>query len=292
MANDRSWVRAILLIGVVAVACRCAIPSKPSPARVEGRSRTGLHYIVEGSGPPVVLIHAFQMDEREWDEIAPLLAKSWRVIRYDVRGHGRSPMAPQPIGAHDDLRDLLDELNVPRASVVGLSMGGGIALDAALAYPERFDRVVMVSATVSGVTTVVPFEWMTPIIAAVRAGAKDSAAALWWASSMMAGTRARGAAGERYHQVVLENARIWGENPANRLPLDPPAGKRLESLALPLLVIVGENDAAGIRQLADTLTRRVHNARALTIAGSGHMISTEHPVELANAIEAFLGAKR
>jgi len=277
------------VVGVVALAGACHRATPPRAlARVEGMSRGGLHYIVEGSGPPVVLVHAFQMDAREWDEVVPLLAKSWRVIRYDVRGHGRSVSVTHPVAAHDDLRDLLDELHVPRASLVGLSMGSGIVLDAALAYPGRVDRVVMVSPTVAGVATMVPLEWMTPIIAAVRAGAKDSAAALWWASSMMAGARARGAAGWRYRRVVLENARIWGENPAMRASLDPPAGKRLESLEVPLLVIVGERDAAGIRQLADTLTRRVPNARSMTMRGAGHMISVETPAALAQAIRSFL----
>jgi len=287
MANYLSWLAATSVVMAVS-ACHPPGTRAVPGARAEGMSRTGLHYIAEGAGPAVVLVHAFQMDAREWDEIAPVLARSHRVIRYDVRGHGRSASAARPTAAHDDLRDLLDELHVTRASLVGLSMGSGIVLDAALAFPERVDRVVMVSPTVAGVTTVVPFEWMTPIIAAVRAGAKDSAAALWWASEMMAGARARGAAGERYHQVVLDNARIWGENPSSRLLLDPPAGKRLESLQAPLLVIVGERDAAGIRQLADTLTRRAPNAKSMMMPGAGHMISVERPAELGRALAAFL----
>lgn len=274
------------------LALSCSAPAPAPVPRVEGTSRTGLHYIIEGSGPPVVLVHAFQMDAREWDEVAPELAKDFRVIRYDVRGHGRSAGATTPTAAHDDLRDLLDELNVPRASLVGLSMGSGIVLDAALAYPARVDRLVMVSPTVSGVTSVIPNDWMMPIIAQVRAGARDSAAALWWASSMMAGARKRGAAGERYHRVVLDNARIWGENPANRLPLSPPANARLESLAAPLLVIAGERDAAAIRQLAEMLARRVPNAGAFTMQGAGHMISVEKPAELAAEIADFLSQQQ
>jgi 2-succinyl-6-hydroxy-2,4-cyclohexadiene-1-carboxylate synthase len=288
MANYGKAAAVIFAAIALTSGCRASTSERSARGKIEGMSRTGLHYIVEGSGPPVVLVHAFQMDAREWDEIAPTLAAEHRVIRYDVRGHGRSASATQPIAAHDDLRDLLDELNVEHASLVGLSMGSGIVLDAALAYPDRVDRVVMVSPTVDGLPTVVPFDWMTPIIAQVRAGAKDSAAALWWASSMMAGTRARGAAGERYHQVVLDNARIWGENRANRLPLAPPAGQRLESLTKPLLVVVGQNDAAGIRQLAVTLTTRVKDARALTIRNAGHMISVERPEQLADLLLRFL----
>ena len=280
--------RRLAVCGAALLVVSCSAPA-PAPApRVEGTSRTGLHYVIEGSGPPVILVHAFQMDLREWDEVVPELTSGFRVIRYDVRGHGRSASATQPTAAQDDLRDLLDELHIPKASLVGLSMGSGIVLDAALAYPDRVDRVVMVSPTISGVTSIIPNDWMTPIIAQVRAGAKDSAAALWWASGMMAGARKRGAAGEHYHQVVLDNARIWGENPANRLPLSPPAAQRLESLRARLLVIVGERDAAAIRQLGEILTRRVPDAEGVVMDDAGHMISVERPAELAEYIADFL----
>ena len=204
------------------------------------------------------------MDAREWDEIAPELAQDWRVIRYDVRGHGRSAGATKPIAPHDDLRDLLDELHVSRASLVGLSMGSGIVLDAALAYPDRVDRVVMVSPTVSGVNTIVPFDWMAPIIAQVRAGAKDSAAALWWASASCS-SRA-------WRRVSATIRSCWTTRASGartrRIGCRSIRGRqRLESLKAPLLVIVGEHDVAAIRQLADLLTRRVPNAEALTMAG-------------------------
>jgi pimeloyl-ACP methyl ester carboxylesterase len=114
-------------------------------------SAGGLHYTIEGRGPDVVLIHAFQMDLREWDAVARTLAGSRRVIRYDVRGHGTSRVSgdlPAPVV---DLLGLLDELDVPRATLVGLSMGATIALDFALTHPERVERLVLASPGIPGV---------------------------------------------------------------------------------------------------------------------------------------------
>ena len=139
----------LLMCSAIMSACTPAALSAQAIAataadRREETTRHGLRYVIEGAGPPVVLIHAFQSDLREWDEVAPLLARSHRVIRYDVRGHGRSAGLVAPIAATDDLRQLLDEIGVGKASVVGLSMGSEIALDFALAHPGCVDRVVMV----------------------------------------------------------------------------------------------------------------------------------------------------
>lgn len=91
--------------------------------------------------------------------------------------------------------------------------------------------------------------------------------------------------------MVLENARIWGENPARLRGLDPPAGRRLQELRAPLLVVVGETDAPGIHQLADTLVARTPGARRQVVAGAGHMVSVERPADLAGLIETFQPAE-
>ncbi|MDO8632514.1 MAG: alpha/beta fold hydrolase, partial [Phycisphaerales bacterium] len=112
-----------------------------------------LYYEAAGDGPPVVLIHGGQMDLRIWDEQVALLSPNHRVIRYDVRGYGRSP-APQKVYAnHEDLAAVLDQLGLHRATLVGLSLGGGIAIDFAISYPDRVEKLVAVAPGLSG------FDW-------------------------------------------------------------------------------------------------------------------------------------
>jgi alpha-beta hydrolase superfamily lysophospholipase len=92
-------------------------------------SASGLHYRLEGRGPDIVLIHAFHMDLREWDDVVESLSESRRVMRYDVRGHGKSKVTSPLPSSVADLLSLLDELKIARATFVGLSMGSNIALE-------------------------------------------------------------------------------------------------------------------------------------------------------------------
>lgn len=104
-----------------------------------------LFYEDRGAGPVIVLLHAGGSDHTMWDAQARTFTRGFRVIRYDLRGHGRSTARMGPFDTVDDLRRVLDHLGVERARVVGVSMGAGVALNAALQMPDRVDRVALVS---------------------------------------------------------------------------------------------------------------------------------------------------
>ena len=257
-----------------------------------GTSKRGLYYSVSGRGEPLVLIHAFQMDHREWDEVAAVLATTRQIVRYDLRGHGRSASAVDAFYPHEDLAGLLEELGVRNADIVGLSAGSNVALDLALERPDLVRRLVMVSPGIPEIRVNAPREWMRPIANAVRAGDAKRAAALWWESPMMAGTRARGAAGERYHEVVLDNGRVWTQNAAAQQRPAPSPADRLRGLRHPLLIVVGGADVTGSQQQADSILGRQPNATRVIVRDAGHMVSTERPAELATEIDRFLRASR
>ncbi|MEX2406162.1 MAG: alpha/beta hydrolase, partial [Actinomycetota bacterium] len=109
-----------------------------------------LWYERAGEGFPVVLIHPGLWDSRIWDGQFGDFALQHDVIRYDLRGYGRSDL---PYGPYSDLRDLvrlLEELEVPRCALVGCATGAQLAIDFALAFPEVAEAIVAVSPTVSG----------------------------------------------------------------------------------------------------------------------------------------------
>jgi pimeloyl-ACP methyl ester carboxylesterase len=239
-------------------------------------------------GDPIVLIHAFQMDHREWDEVTALLQSSRQVIRYDLRGHGRSALARDPFSASFELGELMLELGVIRADVVGLSAGSNVALELALEQPELVRRLIMISPGLPDIRVNTDRAWMRPIAEAVRAGNPARAADLWWQSPIMRGTRARGVEGVRYQQVVRDNARIWTQNPAAQRPLVPSAAQRLNTLRAPLLIIVGADDETGSLPQSDSILARQPKARRVIVPRAGHMISTERPAELAKEITRFL----
>ena len=114
-------------------------------ARVNGVS---LYYEVAGHGSPLVLVHGFSCGIRMWDPQVAALSRSWRVVTYDVRGHGISEAPDDPAAYSQptsiaDLAGLLDHLGLRRAAVGGLSMGGNIALNFALQNPERVTALVV-----------------------------------------------------------------------------------------------------------------------------------------------------
>lgn len=112
--------------------------------------KRALGYDNKDAGPPVVLVHGGLGDLRMWDGVVPLLAVSHRVVRFDVRGFGRTETAVGKFSPHEDIRAMLDALGIESAALVGLSLGGRIVLDAALELPERVSALVLVAPGVNG----------------------------------------------------------------------------------------------------------------------------------------------
>src|SRR3990170_1439944 len=109
-----------------------------------------IHYEVEGSGPPVVLIHAGIANLRMWDDQAIALRDAHRVIRYDTRGFGRTETDAVPFSNRADIAALLDHLVEESAHVVGLSRGGMIALDFTIEYRDRVRSLIVAAGGISG----------------------------------------------------------------------------------------------------------------------------------------------
>ena len=96
-----------------------------------------LYYEVAGAGPAVVFVHGFTLDTRMWDDQWTVFGERYRVVRYDLRGFGRSEAEPVPYSDLDDLLALLNCLDIERAHLVGLSMGGMVLVHFALTHPRR-----------------------------------------------------------------------------------------------------------------------------------------------------------
>src|SRR5437660_12337913 len=109
-----------------------------------------IYYEVAGQGHPLVLIHGGQLDRRMWDEQFQFFASRYKVIRYDVRGFGQSPAANKPFSQSEDLATVLKCAKADKAYVVGLSLGGRIAIDFTLAHPEMVDALIPVAPGLSG----------------------------------------------------------------------------------------------------------------------------------------------
>ena len=248
-------------------------------------SAKGLAYQVDGAGPAVVLVHAFSVDRRLWDEQAAVLADRFTVVRYDQRGHGASVAPMERHSSHEDLLDLLNELQIERASLVGLSAGSEIAVNFALAYPARVTRLVLAAPGLGGYP-IPPLTWAQPVFEAAGRGDAEAAAKLWADTPIMA-IRSNPAAQESVTALVMSNSRLWTYQRADQ-PLSPPAAGRLAEIQCPTLVIVGDRDLPHILEIAGVLHRNIAGAELVTIPGAGHIVNLDAPEAFTAALTSFL----
>jgi pimeloyl-ACP methyl ester carboxylesterase len=252
-----------------------------------------LRYESSGEGPPLVLVHAGIADLRMWDPQVDAFSPRYQTIRYDMRGFGRSPIVPGPYAHHDDLRVLLDALDVERAFFVGCSMGGGAVLDFALENPRRVDALVLVGSAVGGFEYEgePPEEW-GEIVAADEAGDLERVSELEVRMWVDGPGRGPGAVDPAVRDLVREMNLIALQNEAMNLgeetDLDPPAATRLPEIQAPTLVLVGDKDQPRTLAAADLLAKGLPNARKAVMPDTAHLPNMERPDEFSHLVLNFL----
>lgn len=269
------------------LACAALIPEVAGTQPASGTSSAGISYEASGAGDPVVLIHGFSLDRRMWAPQIAAFEGRYRVIRYDLRGHGKSDQPDAPYSPYEDLRSVLDALAVDRATLVGLSAGAELAIDFALAYPDRVTRLVLAAPGLGGYKPSAPLTWMGPVFQAAAAGDPERAAKLWAGTPIMALRNDRSAA-STVAGIAADNARLWSykSNPAR--PLTPPAMTRLSDIKVPTLVVVGDQDLSHIREIGTILASGIPGASLVTIPGAGHLVNLDARTAFNDALEKFL----
>ncbi|MGQ0604196.1 MAG: alpha/beta fold hydrolase [Anaerolineales bacterium] len=244
-----------------------------------------LYYETVGEGPPLVLIHGFALDARMWDDQVAPFAERHRLLRYDLRGFGRSSPPTAEYAHTDDLAALMHHLGLDSAHVIGLSMGGGVAADFALAYPERVRSLVLVDAALGG------FPWSVDwghISRAARADGVAAGQAAFLNDGLFEAIRALPAPWARLQQIVNDYSGFHWLNPSTeRRPTHEPF-TQLERLTAPILVLVGERDLPDFRRIADAIAQRAPNARNVVLPSLGHMPNMEAPERFNPLVMEFL----
>jgi pimeloyl-ACP methyl ester carboxylesterase len=248
-----------------------------------------LSYRVTGFGPPVVLLHGFGFDCRMWDDHVPHLSNRYAVVQYDLRGFGRSTAGRDSYSHADDLKALVDDLGLDRVALIGLSLGGGAALNFSIQYPERVRALVVVDPSLGG------FGWssqFTEAQQALRSTASTvgiaAAREQWLQLPMFRSAMSNPRVAERLASMVNDYAGWHWLEPELGRPLHPPAIDRLQEISAPTLVMVGELDTADFHDIASTIADRVPRARKVVIPGVGHMANLEAPARFDDLVAAFL----
>ena len=265
---------------------------------------TTLYYEVAGAGRPLVLIHGHVLDRRSWDEQFTVFAEQYRVLRYDQRGFGDSGLitSGEVYSDRQDLADLLHFLGIERASLMGVSGGGALALDFTLEHPEMVDALILVTAGVSGFQPSAEQMQQHPEVMRLYTSLNEAferhdipqsveiSLALWTDGPGRLPGQAAPAVRERVREMTTRNwQRPDDEAQAQTppVPLEPPAIGRLSEVSVPTLVILGEYDVPNPLAF---LATQIPQAQTVVMAETAHHPFMEKPAEFNQLVLHFLQA--
>ena len=262
---------------------------------VAERTPAGTSYLATGQGHPVVLIHGVGLNKEMWGGQFVGLASDYRVIAYDMLGHGQSPRPESGTdlqGYAAQLAELLDHLQIPQATVIGFSMGGLVARAFALHYPQRLAALVVLNSVFNRSP-----EQSAGVIARAAQAAEhgpdanaEAALARWFSREYQAANPA---------QVAALRQTLAGNDPQGYLTTyelfatqDMYRAADLGNIQVPTLIATGEFDLGSTPAMSRELAERIPGAQSIVLPEQRHMMPVESPRLVNQMLLDFLGHAR
>ena len=238
------------------------------------------------SDAPVVLLHAGVCDHRMWDGVVPALHEAGRkVFAPDLRGFGSRPPGLAPFSHSDDVLALLDGVGAEEADLVGASFGGLVALEVAALAPARVRSLALLAPLLLEWQWSPGFqEYVRSEEAALARGDLDAAVDVnvrYWAGEA-------GPAVQAYVAEAQRRAFELSDRGVEGTRLDPPMSERLDSVAAPTLVAVGDRDVEDFRAIAQHLAATLPRAELHVVADAGHLLALERPDVTSEVLAGWL----
>ena len=278
----RTLVHSALLLATMAAAGR-------AQARTVNIGDATINYELSGQGKTLVLVHGWALDLTVWEDQVPAFSTRYHVLRYDLRGFGKSTGFADTTAEPDDLRQLMDSLRIRSAYVLGWSRGARVALDFAVAFPDRVDALVLVGAPPPQGFQPAPVDSWVRLAEIARAHGLDSvwklfrAGPLAWEPPDRPDIRAR---------LARITRRYDGRD---LLDPKPPSGRvpsahmdQIAAIRIPTLIVVGDHEAPQFQLVADTLLRRMRSAKKVVIPNAGHGPPIHQPADFNKTVMGFL----
>ena len=250
-----------------------------------------LFYEMAGKGKCIVLIHDGLIHCEVWDEQFLVFAKKYRVVRYDRRGYGKSPNPHALFSDIEDLKQLFAQLKIDNAILIGMSSGGGLAIDFTLKYQQNVSALILSGAVVGG------YNYSSHMM--TRGGRVDNLEELLADPQKMI----QYFGWEDPYQINPENIKakekcleLLKAFPINvdfekfnfMKPADRTAIKYLSEINVPTLVLVGEYDIPDVHAHSGVIDAGIKNSKREIISNSGHMIPLDQPAAFNDAVMNFL----
>lgn len=295
----------VLVVGMFAVSCAVQEEGPTVQSEAEVNVENGvvevaggrLYYEIAGAGEPVVLVHGNFGDRRHWDDQFSAFASRYRVLRYDVRGFGKSSLPVEGVAYadHEDLAELLKHLDIPSAHVVGFSMGSGIAIDFVFAYPSMSKSLVSVGPWVFGYSSPTANDLFQDL-AEVTSVLEDQgvpAAVDYSMTQTFFNETIRDPLTQNRVRAIMNDFPFWSfthENPGRRLK--PRAVERTDRIDIPTLIVTAEHDVPVCLEIADFLEQTVPGSKKAILSRTGHFMMMEKPNEFNRILLNFFERTR
>lgn len=253
-----------------------------------------INFEIEGpeSSPVVTFSHSLAATLDLWEFQVSALRDSYRVLRYDIRGHGKSSIPPGPCKMENlvaDVVGLLDYLDIQRTHFVGLSLGGMIGQVLALQYPQRLEKLVLCDTTGS-----VPSEMLPLWIERIRKAETEGMGALaqetlerWFSEDFR---RNRPGITERVRNMIIQTP-VPGYVGCSRSISRFDISQELSQVSVPTLIMVGENDPSTPVSAAEAIHEQIRDSELVIIPGALHLSNIETAAFFNERLQVFL-AKR
>ncbi len=249
-----------------------------------------LFYESAGEGDNIVLIHDGLIHREIWDEQFLVFADNFSVVRYDRRGYGKSPTPQTRYSQIEDLNQVFEKLDIDEAIVIGMSAGGGLAVDFTLKYPEKVSALILVGAAVGG------YAYSNHLftrggrinLVEIKKDPKKLIQYFVWEDPY-----------EIYHENVEAKKKclkLLEENPVNVnfdwqnfiIPAERPTVNFLSEISAPTLILVGEYDIPDVHSIAGAIEISIPNSKREIIYKCGHLIPMEQPEVFNITVMKFL----
>jgi len=274
---------------LMALACALALAAGAARAEMADVDGGQLYYETCGKGSQaIVLLHDGVINSASFDDMWPILCRDFRVVRYDRRGYGKSPAAKAPYSPQDDLAAVMAAAKLDRASLVGFSFGGGLAVSYAVQHPERVERLVLSGTVLNGFRPTKTFSdrvtriMMPMIIGNVDAVVANAEKSGWVMAPDHPEAKAKALA---ILKASPQDLRHQMHDPIKGWPSDLP---RLPGLQVPTLIVTGDHDIADNQASSGAAQALIPGSRRIVIDDAGHLMQLEHPREVAELIADFV----